>query len=77
MGSPITRGSSIRPQQTTQPLDRFKFGVHIRLSVHRHDQLVAQPLMTSIVVIVFEELFDGISRRRFAKKDQPVQALRF
>ena len=39
----------------------------------RHDQLIAQALMVTFAMIVFDELGHGSAQRRFTDENHPVQ----
>jgi len=61
---------SIRSEQTTESLNRYHLGTLIRRSLQRHDQRVAQALVTTVVVLVIKLLEDRISRRLFKEFNQ-------
>jgi len=68
--------AAIGTKQATESLIRFDIFGRIGQRIQWLDQLIAKPLMTTILVIMIEVLTDSISRSVFAEQDQLVQAFR-
>ncbi|MBP87226.1 MAG: hypothetical protein CMJ64_10980 [Planctomycetaceae bacterium] len=64
-------------QQTTELFVALDRACRLSTFVSRVDDLVVQPLMVSLAVVVRQELSDGISQRMLAEQNQPLQALGF
>jgi hypothetical protein len=61
-------------QQSTEPLTRQHAPVADRPRRQWHDQLIAQTLMIPFVMIVFDELGDGLLERWFTDENDAIQA---
>src|SRR5439155_26532449 len=61
-------------QQPPQPLAAANLGAPERAGLWR-DQLVAEPLMVSLPVVVRQELVEGAEQATFPEEDQAVETL--
>src|SRR6516165_12732579 len=71
---PCSGCAVVVPQQTAQPLRATHAGAPERAGL-RHDQLVAEPLMVSLPMVVCHELVEDAEEPPFPEEDQAVQTL--